>query len=140
MSNRRRDQPMIIPKDKIQPKPSKPLSAQRINRNNRSNVEYGDNDNSAGGFGIFGSEMNSHKNDKRKKQNDLVSGLEEQIRMKQERIKKEKEQEDLVYNYNSDHPVSSHSRRSQNYLPRPDENNKEDHVRFRRAGEEGNFY
>lgn len=137
MSNRRRDHPMVIPKDKIQPKPSKPLSAQRINRNNRSNIEYGENDNSAGGFGIFGSNSSNQKMEKQRKQNDLVSGLEEQIRMKQERIKREKEQEELVYSSNSDHPASSHSRRSQKYLPRQEENNKEDHTRFKRANEDG---
>ena len=68
-----------------------------------------------------------------------MSGLEEQIRMKQERIKREKEQDDLMYNFSSDQPKSSHSRRSQNYIPRPDEINNEGHTRFKRSIDDGKY-
>ncbi|CAI2372837.1 unnamed protein product [Moneuplotes crassus] len=97
-----------------QPYPAhhKPLSANRINRNKKSQMQYENPDNDNQGFGNFGSLEGTQqiKLSKQKKRNDFVASLEEQIRLKSERQRKEKEAEN---NYSfPPQPSSSHSRRS----------------------------
>ncbi len=96
-----------------QPAYAKPLSANRINRGKQSQMQYETPENNENGFGNFGSlegttQIKLHK---QKKRNDFVASLEEQIRLKNERQRKEKE-----VDQNSafpPQPSSSHSRRSQ---------------------------
>lgn len=95
---------------------NKPLSANRKDRNVRSKMEYGANEeNENAGFGNFGNLEGTAqiKILKQKKRNDFVAGLEEQIRLKSERQRKEQE---INYQYEyPPQPSSSHSRRSQHY-------------------------
>jgi hypothetical protein len=94
---------------------NKPLSAQRKDRGNRSKMEYGDSDNYAnGGFGNFGTDTTRIQLEKQKKRNDFVNSLEEQIRLKNERQRREKEQEEQ-YNFPPAKPHSSQTRRNANY-------------------------
>lgn len=114
--------PLINPKQ-IQYANPKPLSANRKDRGNRSQMEYGESDNYDGGFNKFGRDTNQINYEKQKKRNgntilysssvDFVSGLEEQIRLKSERMKKEREFE-VDYERPQEMPSSSQSRRSYN--------------------------
>jgi hypothetical protein len=101
---------------------AKPLSANRKQRNHQSLMEYGDSRDYAGGIGNLanlGNDTTQLKLQQQRKRNDFASSLEEQIRLKNERQRKEREQDDL-YNYRPSQvaqPSSSHSRRKLNYQP-----------------------
>lgn len=90
----------------LQRPPSKPLSANRKDRNDRSKMEYGADN---GSFGNFGNDTTKIQIEKQKKRNQFVSGLEEQIKLKSERQRREKEE---YSNYEAPpQPRSSHSQR-----------------------------
>jgi hypothetical protein len=100
-------------KPPLQRPPSKPLSANRKDRSNQSKMEYGADN---GGYGNFGNETTKIQIEKQKKRNQFVSGLEEQIKLKNERQRREKEE---YSNYEAPpQPRSSHSqRRDYSYQP-----------------------
>jgi len=102
---------------------NKPLSANRKDRNKASNMDYGEPETkeSYGNFGDFGNNTTQLKIQKNKKRNDFVSSLEEQIKLKNERQRREKE-EDASYGYEPSnqpgHQVNQ-SRPQFDYQPQP---------------------
>jgi hypothetical protein len=114
--------------------PAKPLSANRKERSNRSQMEYGDDN---GGLGSFGTDTTRIKIDKQKKRVQLVSGLEEQIRLKSER--QQRERNEASQYQRPPQPRSSHSQRQEYEYQPPAEQYDESPSQNRPGSRENQF-